>query len=193
MDSERESSDDFGGSRGNSEEVFVGSGRAGERFGEPGADTLLTSEFAREINDAGATAFGERKIGFGECGRAGKENAPGFRETVLFDGLDDGRLAASFGKGASDRFFIYETEIGCSEAAFFEQRLQLCTEKRGSASDDYAARFEGSGHGLRGDGARNHAVPEVADQVQHHAGDGISTGDDEQSDFGKIPDDGQQK
>ena len=65
-------------------------------------------------------------------------------EAVLFDRLDDGCLAARFGEGACDDFFIEKTEIRGGKTGFFEKRFEFGTEERGSAGDNDSGGSHGS-------------------------------------------------
>src|SRR5437660_9608487 len=108
---------------------------------------------AGEIDCGGSGFAGGGKIALGECGGACKKDKLGAFESAFFYRLDDCGLAACFGQGAGDGFFIYQRKIPTSEAALFEQGLEFGAEQGRSAREhdtlggashghDYAVREE---------------------------------------------------
>src|SRR5580765_6659780 len=72
--------------------------------------------------DYGGSGFASgRKIALGECCRACEEDELGAREGAFLDWLNDGGLAAGFGQGASNGFFVDQGKIPTGEAAFFQE------------------------------------------------------------------------
>ncbi len=78
--------------------------------------------------------------------RAGEKYKLGARKAAFFDGLNDRRLATSFGERASGDFFIEQGKIPSGEAALFEQGFEFGAEEGRRASDYNALRVPKYGH-----------------------------------------------
>src|SRR6266849_4910100 len=71
------------------------------------------------------------------------------------------------------------------------RRKSDAAKRLSSRSAFSSARFQGSGHGSRSCGTRRRVLPGVADDMERHAGYGIAASDQQQRNFGIIPNNGE--